>query len=342
MSEYDKSPFAVSGPEQVATLANYYEAAGVPFHAWAVVHGVEPVREARMAAEVLAAGARSIYLDIEPHSGFWRGTPADAIAYGRELRRLQPDGRVVLSIDPRPWTLDRIPLREFAAFSNEIAPQQYWRTFNTPPNYERFAEVGHPVPAEGVTPEFLLNVSNSVLGAFGLPLVQVGQGATPDHDEMRRFIDGIYNAGGNYVTIWRYGVTSEDVFQLLQDVPPRRPPPAAAGGIHVVASGDTLGVIAATYGTSVDAILQANGLSDPNYIYVGQELTIPGLARATPASGTPAPASGGSGGRTYTVKDGDTLYGIAGQFGVSADAIVEASGLADPNFLSVGQELRIP
>jgi len=125
MSEYDKSPYAVTGPAQVAVLANYFESAGVPFHAWAVVQGVDPVREARMAAEVLAAGARSIFLDLEPHPGFWRGTPADAVAFGQELRRLQPDAQVVLSVDPRPWTFERIPIAEFAAFASAIAPQQY-------------------------------------------------------------------------------------------------------------------------------------------------------------------------------------------------------------------------
>jgi hypothetical protein len=165
----------------------------------------------------------------------------------------------VLSIDPRPWVVERIPVKQFAAFSNEIAPQQYWRTFNTPANHTRFAEMGFPVGPDGVTPEFLLHVANSVLGKFGLPIVQVGQGATPDSTEWRRFIDGTYNSGGNYVTVWRYGVTGTDVFSLLKEIPPKLPPPPAAaagaagtGGVYVVKSGDTLGLIAANYGTSVD------------------------------------------------------------------------------------------
>src|SRR5690606_5804145 len=56
MSEYDKSPYAVSGPEQVQTLATYFEEAGVPFHAWCVVHGARPEREAQMAAAVALSG----------------------------------------------------------------------------------------------------------------------------------------------------------------------------------------------------------------------------------------------------------------------------------------------
>jgi len=45
---------------------------------------------------------------------------------------------------------------------------------------------------------------------------------------------------------------------------------------------------------------------------------------------------------TYKVKDGDTLSGIAGMFGVTVDDIVRNNNIADPNSLSVGQVLTIP
>lgn len=52
---------------------------------------------------------------------------------------------------------------------------------------------------------------------------------------------------------------------------------AGAGGDgHTVQSGDTLASIAARYGTTAQAIADANGLSDPNQIRVGQVLVIPG------------------------------------------------------------------
>lgn len=44
---------------------------------------------------------------------------------------------------------------------------------------------------------------------------------------------------------------------------------------HVVQAGDTLGKIAAQYGVTVEALAQANQISDPNVIRVGQELVIP-------------------------------------------------------------------
>ncbi|HLF78418.1 MAG TPA: LysM peptidoglycan-binding domain-containing protein [Dehalococcoidia bacterium] len=352
MADYDKNPFAVSGPAQVKTLVEYYEAAGIPFHAWTVLHGVDPVREARMAAEVLAVGARSIWLDVEPHAGFWRGTTQDAVTFARELRRLQPNGKVVLSIDPRPWMLTGFPLREFAAISDAIAPQQYWRTFDTPANHRRFQESGYPVPAGGVTPEFLLAVSKVALAPLGKPLLQVGQGATPDKVEFKRFIDGTYGDGGDMVSVWRYGVTSEDVFQLLRAIPPRRPPPPAAaatrpvgpGGVYVVRSGDTLSGIAAAHGVPMGDLASLNGLSDPYILSVGQELKIPGDAAAVAApSSAPAATQSTSGGRrTYVVQSGDTLGAIAARHGTTAEAIASANGLPDVNAIAAGQELNIP
>jgi LysM repeat protein len=44
----------------------------------------------------------------------------------------------------------------------------------------------------------------------------------------------------------------------------------------------------------------------------------------------------------YVVQEGDSLYGIALEFGVSTEDLMRANGLLDPNFLVVGQELFIP
>ena len=65
------------------------------------------------------------------------------------------------------------------------------------------------------------------------------------------------------------------------------PAPAPAAATHTIASGDTLWAIARAHGTSVAALLAANGLADGAIIYPGQTLTIPSAAPA-PAS---APAS---------------------------------------------------
>src|SRR3954453_16664098 len=46
MTTYDQSTYAIGGPAQVGALARFFEAGGVPFHAWAVVKGKDPQREA--------------------------------------------------------------------------------------------------------------------------------------------------------------------------------------------------------------------------------------------------------------------------------------------------------
>lgn len=49
----------------------------------------------------------------------------------------------------------------------------------------------------------------------------------------------------------------------------------AEGEIYVVESGDTLSSIAQGFDTTVDAIVEANDLDDPDLIIIGDELVIP-------------------------------------------------------------------
>ena len=74
--------------------------------------------------------------------------------------------------------------------------------------------------------------------------------------------------------------------------PPQPGPPAAqpaAERVHTVERGQNLTVIARSYGVTVAAIVQANGISNPSRIYAGQRLTIPGPA----AAAAPVPAAPG-------------------------------------------------
>lgn len=113
---------------------------------------------------------------------------------------------------------------------------------------------------------------------------------------------------------------------------------SGAGSIqYTVRDGDTLLSIAAQYGTTVDSLRQLNFLVD-DAIQTGQVLRVPlaeGVTPAGVATATPQPY-------LYAVQPGDTLYGIALQFGVDATAIIEANGLLDQNSLIVGSNLIIP
>lgn len=60
--------------------------------------------------------------------------------------------------------------------------------------------------------------------------------------------------------------------------------------IYVVQAGDVLGAIAKRFGTTIEAIAAANGITDPDLIRIGQELIIPPPGGfALPPTPTPTP-----------------------------------------------------
>jgi membrane-bound lytic murein transglycosylase D len=100
---------------------------------------------------------------------------------------------------------------------------------------------------------------------------------------------------------------------------------------HRVGSGETLGMIAQQYGTSVSKIQAANGLRSSR-IYAGQSLKIPG---------TPQVSQAVSSDGTIVVRSGDTLGSIAKRHGTTVSAIKAANGLSTST-IHAGQRLRIP
>ena len=69
----------------------------------------------------------------------------------------------------------------------------------------------------------------------------------------------------------------------------------------------------------------------------------PTPALTLPATGTPPPtAQPKPTFRTYTVRSGDTLSGIASRFHTTVSAIAALNNISDPSKLRVGQVLRIP
>ena len=102
------------------------------------------------------------------------------------------------------------------------------------------------------------------------------------------------------------------------------PPPPASGQTYYVQKGDTLRIIAARFGTTVDAILKINSIPNPNVIYVGQAITIP------------------AGVSTYAVQKGDTLRIIANKFGTTVDALLALNPkITNANVIYVGQVINV-
>ena len=98
---------------------------------------------------------------------------------------------------------------------------------------------------------------------------------------------------------------------------------------YIVQENDTLTSIALNHGVSVEALMQANGITE-NIVFLGQRLIIPS------AQGANNPLPG-----FYTVKEGDTCGSIAAQFGVSLQSIIDQNQLSADCLIFVGQQLII-
>lgn len=96
---------------------------------------------------------------------------------------------------------------------------------------------------------------------------------------------------------------------------------------YIVKKGDSLWSISNKYGLSVDELKDLNNLSSNN-LSVGQKLLIKDTSSSDDL------------GIYYTVKAGDTLYGIANEYGLSVDELKSMNGLSNNN-LSVGQKLLV-
>ncbi len=94
--------------------------------------------------------------------------------------------------------------------------------------------------------------------------------------------------------------------------------------IHVVKAGDSLWRISQTYGVSMQNIIEANEIQNPDRIVVGQALVIPETERY------------------HTVQSGESLWVISRRYGVSVNEISRLNSIQDPSRISVGQRLRLP
>jgi spore germination protein len=94
--------------------------------------------------------------------------------------------------------------------------------------------------------------------------------------------------------------------------------------IHVVQPGQTLTGIAQTYSTTVNDLIEANEIPNPNRLVTGQALVIPII------------------GSYYWVRQGDTLWSIARRFGIDYKRLAEINRIPLNQPLRTGLRLYIP
>lgn len=109
---------------------------------------------------------------------------------------------------------------------------------------------------------------------------------------------------------------------------------------HTVRTGETIYDIAERYRVSPGALLSRNHLSSADFIHPGQKLSVPGrsAAASSPSSSTKPARSGST--RTYVVRNGDTLSGIAARHHMSVERLSSLNDL-DGGFIHAGDKVRV-
>jgi murein DD-endopeptidase MepM/ murein hydrolase activator NlpD len=108
--------------------------------------------------------------------------------------------------------------------------------------------------------------------------------------------------------------------------------------IHQVRPGETLRSIANRYGTTIEALQQLNSITNPNVIYVGQQIKIYADSQEVIVSDT-IPNDQPT--LTHIVQRGETLFGIATTYGVPMADIQQVNKITNPSRIYTGQQLII-
>ncbi len=102
---------------------------------------------------------------------------------------------------------------------------------------------------------------------------------------------------------------------------------------YTVERGDTLGNIARDNGVSLVELVEANNISNPNLIHIGQVLVIPGEQEEA--------GQGGGSELIHVVARGETLGRIAYKYGMSVSALANRNALTNPNLIRIGQNIVV-
>jgi len=109
--------------------------------------------------------------------------------------------------------------------------------------------------------------------------------------------------------------------------------------VVTVRSGETLSEIADRHGVSLTRLMQANGITKPDHVEIGQRLTIPGSG----STARTASSSGGTQGTApYTVKSGETLSEIADRFNTTTARLIQINRISEPDLVMSGTRLQVP
>ena len=306
-----------------------------------------------------------VALDYEDGASCNRSANTDAIIYG--MRRIKQSGYTPIYYSYKPYTLSHVDYKRILAeFPNSLwiaAYKDYAVT--TSPDYAYFPSLDGVAEwqftsmykAGGLDGNVdLLGITQNGYrsGVATKPVSKpsaVKQGIKADNTPKTDIKAGYTVkvnfsaskwASGQYIPSWVHGkayrvqqasgdkvllagimswISCNDV-EILQTSAQAK---QTTAGTYTVRSGDSWWSIATRHGMSMYTLAARNGRTIYSMLHPGDRLTISGQTAAAT--------------RTYTVRRGDTLSGIAGRLGVSVGYLAQVNSIGNPNRIYVGQRL---
>jgi murein DD-endopeptidase MepM/ murein hydrolase activator NlpD len=199
---YDsKTAMRIDDPSDISRWVSALDGAGLDFHGWCVVRGVDVDDEIDVVSQAASVqGVKSIILDVEPYSQYWQGSRNDVIRLMSGIRnRIGNSFHIGLSIDPRSHWYDDIYPDAWRPYVNSVHPQCYWGTMQR-------------------TPEDILTEAYVVWGGYGLPIYPVLQahGVSPDSIQQAQDIARSVR-GATGLSYWRLGVIGPSEFEAINE-----------------------------------------------------------------------------------------------------------------------------
>ncbi len=216
----NKHDLAILGPDDIVRWVRKLRAAGIDFHAWAVLKGEDVLMEARRVAAVCnVAGVRSMLLDVEVGSNYFTGGAHAARALIQQIRAQIPaDFHIGLNLDARDRHPQDIHIQEWLPHVQSLHPMVYHREFGLPPEeavaraFEALRPYNHPVVP-------MLQAYHDVPGR-----------------EMVRAAEAAFARGAPGVSFFRFGTVGRVEFAYLRTITP-----PGANGDGLDAPGEVVG-----------------------------------------------------------------------------------------------------
>ena len=339
-------------------LAAFTLSALIPFSAWALEPDAQPLYRgidvSRWQGEidfqkVKEAGIQVVYIRAAVGSSYkdpyfeqnYRNAKAAGLKVGfyqyitaKNTHRAQQEARYFASLISG-LSPDCRPAMDFEVFYglggsqvNQIA-QTYLRTLEELTGHRPI------VYSDASNARSLWNAS---LSAYPLWVADYGPALPPDNGKWSGWAGFQYADDGRISGI--SGNVDLDRFTpsvFLTEEEPSTVPSTQYDPTYQVQPGDTLWRIAQRYRTTVAALASLNGIADPNLIYPGQILKLPGTHMI---EGNPQNPETGL--IRYTIRPGDTLSAIAKRYHTTVAALAGLNHISNPNLIYAGDTLLIP